>query len=121
MKAQKVINVVVAIALFAISYGAVRFIFMDRTPVELQGLSYTRDTYVSSCAYWAKQEPEAKDLSDAFINTYCGCVYDDGVALYGKEKFTKVDQELTSTGVVSPEVNELINTCVTKTLNSGAM
>jgi hypothetical protein len=115
----KVLGVVVVFILMGISWGAVRFILNNQSSPDISGVTFTRDTYISACTYWAKQEPEAAELSDAFIKNYCGCIYDDGVKQYGKERFAEIDQSFSDTKTASPEVNELINACITKTFNNG--
>lgn len=111
MKNKSLIGVFVGIVLLVGSYGVTRFVFnnVSGTP---DGLSYTRDAYISSCRYWAKQEKGVAELGDAVINQYCGCVYDKGVGQYGKEEFAKMDGESSDTNSVTPEVNALINACL---------
>lgn len=107
----KIVSVVVGLVLLFVSYGVTKFVFNNAmgTP---DGLSYTREAYVSGCRYWARQDPSVEDISDAVINSYCGCVYDDGVRLYGKEEFAKMDSSASETNSVTPELNAIINTCI---------
>jgi hypothetical protein len=111
MKKKSLIGAVAGIVLLVGSFGVTRFVFSNVSSMP-EGLSYTRDAYISSCRYWAKQENGVAELGDAIINQYCGCVYDDGVKQYGKEEFAKMDGAASETNSVTPEVNALVNTCL---------
>lgn len=118
MSNKKVYGIVGGLIAVMFTFGigsAIRYAMStyNSTP-EMQGLTYTRDTYVSSCSYWAKLEQTSEPLPEEMINKYCGCVYDEGIKVYGKEGFVKADAELTETGVVTTQMNDLVNVCVQK-------
>lgn len=110
-------KIVIGIIVFVVFAGLPAIIRnLPEETQTIENLSYTRETYVKSCAFWANKEPEAAELGAEFVNTYCGCVYDKGVALYGKEGFTKADKELNDTGYISNELNTIVNQCVQEAL-----
>lgn len=75
----------------------------------LKGITYTREAYVSGCKRYALAN---EGVTDAMATSYCGCVYDQGTATYGATKFSEMDNQLTLTNNVTPEMNTLINNCI---------
>ncbi len=124
MSNGKVYGVIGGVTAFFIVFGAGLFgrfatqTAVDVTTNEIKGLTYSREAYVSSCSYWARQTPGAQDYSQAVIDNYCGCVYDRGVAQYGQEEFVRIDKEITQTNSVTPELNNIINACITQAMEA---
>jgi hypothetical protein len=91
---------------------------IDNEPTDIKGFSYSRSTYIEGCSYSAKSQQGAAVLTDALITSYCGCVYDKGVAQYGAAEFTKKDMEATETNSLTPELNSLVNVCITQAMEA---
>lgn len=72
------------------------------------GYTISREATVNSCVPNAIDE----NVTEAQATSYCGCVYDEGVALYGDEGFTKILVDLGDTNTITPEMNGVINTCI---------
>lgn len=80
------------------------------------GFTYTRESYVSGCSSGGMSDPE-NTLTKEYYDTYCGCVYDKGVAVHGAEKFTQINIKAEQTNDVT-ELNNIINQCVAINSNS---
>lgn len=96
--------------IFAITSGLVTGIIDSmQKGQKIDGLSYTREAYLSGCTGSALT---IEGVTSEMANSYCGCVYDQGVATYGITTFSNMDHQLNITNTVSPEMNTLINNCV---------
>ena len=83
----------------------------DGSGSSISGLTVNRDVYIDACESGAATTA-SDQISSEQITTYCGCVYDSGVEQYGAEEFTKMNSQIAETNQISPEINELINKCL---------
>lgn len=117
-KVRGLVSIILGITVFLVLYYGAQALMREATTPAAQPASFTvdRETYIQSCSYWAKQEPDTEGITDSMVRTYCGCVYDKGIAQYGLQGFIQVDSELTRTGQVTPELNAIVNQCIQEML-----
>ena len=101
----------IGIFFFVVGFGVLSNYIARQNPSTepLKGITYTREAYVGSCKRYALTN---EGVTDAMATSYCGCVYDQGTATYGATKFSEMDNQLTLTNNVTPEMNTLINNCI---------
>jgi hypothetical protein len=105
---------IMGLAIFGAVNGAITIANRATTAdtVDIKNLVIEKPTYVKSCVHWAKLEESAEKLTDEILNSYCGCVYDKGVAMFGNAKFIELDEQVNKTGNLTPELNTIVNECV---------
>ena len=91
------------------NYFSNQYTAADNQPIK--NFTYDRDTMVKFCIDGAMAE---KTVTFIEANTYCSCVVDDGLSIYGYDKFTNFMSDLGNTNIMPTEINGLVNKCLQK-------
>jgi len=75
-----------------------------------KGLVYERSTMVDICVDGA-MSTKAVNITEA--TKYCNCVINDGMDTMGYDKFIQVMTDLGNDNTITPELNTIINKCLT--------
>lgn len=82
---------------------------------DVKNFSLTQEAFNPGCMDGALAEG---NVTKAQAETYCTCLYRNGVDEYGAVKFTDEVTELGRTNTLTPKLNELVNKCINYTLET---